>query len=1365
MKNFTLKLLLLATLFICFNLKTNAQSNTNYDILLKTETIRLADDFDNSNYSPAVNADEIVEGKYFRLIQFYEIPNDDLQQRIKDLGIELLVYIPNKAYYASLPANLDYDQIQTLPIRSFSKIENKWKESEAVQLKHFEGWAQTSRAVELDIFHFKNITKDFSQRTLESLGAVVQQSADFSNYLQIKIPFTSLDAISSLPFIYSVDQISDPGEPEHEEGRSIHRANMIDAEFPSGRHYNGEGVKVLVRDDGAVGPHIDFQGRLFQDLAGGGTHGDRVAGVASGAGNLDPTMRGSATGTDVYVQNYQANFMNEVVDLHQNEGVVLTNSSYGNGCNAGYNANSNIVDMMIYENPTLMHVFSTGNSGNSDCGYGAGAGWGNITGGHKIGKNVISVGSVVVNGNLVGSSSHGPSEDGRIKPDICANGLVNSTNPDNDYAIGTSGTSFASPSAMGVMAQLYQAYRELNNNETPESALLKAVMLNTAQDVENKGPDYRTGWGIVNAFRSVLLLEDERYFDDNISQGETNTHQIDIPDGTRQVRMMLYWMDREAMANAQTALIDDLDLVVTAPGGTTHLPWVLDPTPNPATLNALATNGADHLNNMEQVSIDNPVAGTYTLDVNGFGLPFGNIKYYVVYEFISDEITVTYPNGGEGLVPGEETFIHWDAFEETGNYTLEYTTDAGASWNMIANVAGDARLYEWTIPSAFSGQVKVRVSHSSNGFTDMSDENATIAVLPTNVQIDEVCFDFVKIEWDGVTNATSYEVFQLGEKYMESVGTTTDLFFSIPITDPLEEQWFAVKALGDNGLASRRTIAIGYLDGQLDCALPIDLASVEPISPTVGTNFACEAYDEVVMFEFENAGLTSLADFEVSYQFDNQAVVTETYTDSLHPDQSVVFTFATPITLTTSGSHELKVWVNDPLDPAQFNDTLSVDFNVTIDSPVGLDVMEDFESGNVPPLSWRVENPDAGTTWEAEQTIGPDGNTTTTAHINNYFYNAAGQIDELITMSLDLTGVQAPTLSFDYAYVPFSLTLFDSMKVEIYGNCGDQLSAVLFAEGSLGLATLPAPITANWEPQSADDWENIVLDLSMFMDDTITVKFVGVNGYGNNLYLDNVNIASAAVAPIAGFDISTTEVCVNKPVTFTPTTSVAGGTTFNWDFGTNAAPFTTSTDQGPHEISFSTPGTQTITMEVTNPFGTDMITQTVNVVDLPTANFTFTNTLGEYNFLNSSTGADSYLWEFGNGLGATIENPSHTYATSGTYTVSLSAISDICDTSIVFTQTIDVIITDVDDLNNNFTIDVFPNPNDGIFYVNIESEEAENFQLELFDMNGRRLNDFIIENKNNTVTEVFDVQHLSQGVYFLKVKTDNGVSIRKVVVQ
>ena len=178
------------------------------------------------------------------------------------------------------------------------------------------------------------------------------------------------------------------------------------------------------------------------------------------------------------------------------------------------------MDNQIFNNPTVLHVFSCGNSGTSNCDYGAGSGWGNITGGHKQGKNVIATANLYFDGSLVNSSSRGPAYDGRIKPDIAANGVQMSTDEDNDY-LQFGGTSGASPGIAGVSAQLYQAYSEANGGTLPPSALIKATLLNTTNDAGNIGPDYKFGWGIVNGLRAGMLIEDGRHLTNTVSQGNS----------------------------------------------------------------------------------------------------------------------------------------------------------------------------------------------------------------------------------------------------------------------------------------------------------------------------------------------------------------------------------------------------------------------------------------------------------------------------------------------------------------------------------------------------------------------------------------------------------------------------------------------------------------------------------------------------------------------------------------------------------------------------------------------------------------------------------------------------------------------------
>ena len=135
-----------------------------------------------------------------------------------------------------------------------------------------------------------------------------------------------------------------------------------------------------------------------------------------GAGNLDPKAKGMADGSFLYTMGYSTqNYTNSNAFplLHTNYDVVVTSTSYSNGCNAGYTSLARDIDEQNNNYPTLIHIFSAGNNGSSSCSNAyisgtSGANWGNVTGGHKQAKNVIAVANLTSTSGLANSSSRGP---------------------------------------------------------------------------------------------------------------------------------------------------------------------------------------------------------------------------------------------------------------------------------------------------------------------------------------------------------------------------------------------------------------------------------------------------------------------------------------------------------------------------------------------------------------------------------------------------------------------------------------------------------------------------------------------------------------------------------------------------------------------------------------------------------------------------------------------------------------------------------------------------------------------------------------------------------------------------------------------
>ena len=128
-----------------------------------------------------------------------------------------------------------------------------------------------------------------------------------------------------------------------------------------------------------------------------------------------------------------------------------------------------------------------------------------------------------------------------------------------------------------------------------------------ATDLGNTGPDYTYGFGGMNLLRSVDMLSNNRYYISTINNGGNNPHSIIVPANTAQLKVTLYWNDPAAAAFASQALVNDLDLEITTPGPSTVLPYKLDTIP--ANVNNNAHMAADHINNIEQIIINNPAIG------------------------------------------------------------------------------------------------------------------------------------------------------------------------------------------------------------------------------------------------------------------------------------------------------------------------------------------------------------------------------------------------------------------------------------------------------------------------------------------------------------------------------------------------------------------------------------------------------------------------------------------------------------------------------------------------------------------------------------------------------------------------------------
>ncbi|MEI6395342.1 MAG: S8 family serine peptidase [Verrucomicrobiota bacterium] len=261
-------------------------------------------------------------------------------------------------------------------------------------------------------------------------------------------------------------------------------------------------------------------------------------------------------------------------------------------------------------------------------------------------KNVLTVGAIYpltsgyagpTNVVLAPFSSCGPTDDGRIKPDVVADGINDITpgaGSDTEYVQWPGGTSFAAPGIAGSVGLLSQFYKQLHpNSSEPLASTLKGLAIHTADSATtNAGPSYRFGWGVMNTRTAATVIKQDATngLKNQIKEVLlTNNSTIQFPvvasAGTSPLKITICWTDPAGTPNNVTnldnptpKLVNDLDLRVISPSGSTNLPWVLNPDLTnqiSAARSAAATTGDDNRNNVEQVYVAHPTNATYLVRV------------------------------------------------------------------------------------------------------------------------------------------------------------------------------------------------------------------------------------------------------------------------------------------------------------------------------------------------------------------------------------------------------------------------------------------------------------------------------------------------------------------------------------------------------------------------------------------------------------------------------------------------------------------------------------------------------------------------------------------------------------------------------
>lgn len=582
---------------------------------------------------------------------------------------------------------------------------------------------------------------------------------------------------------------------------------------------NGTGIIAGVWDGGSVrSTHQEFANGsrvTVLDAAAANNHATHVGGTIGAQGTI-ANAKGMATQVSIasYDWNSDQSEMTSRAATAANQfdtKIYLSNHSYGysdgwdgntwggNGTDQNaadfsfgqYDATARSLDGLMYNAPYYIAFWAAGNDGTDNPSTGATVTIGGVSvaynpaihppgdgvyrngfetiGSHGIAKNLITIGAAndavtsstrdPSKSTLTGFSSTGPTDDGRIKPDLVANGAsLYSTSSSGDALYTTmSGTSMASPNATGSAVLVVDQYKRLFNSAMRASTL-KGLLIHTATDIGNPGPDYKYGWGLVDTKKAVDLIRDHhtyplktRIIEDQVTTTTTTRTYSFLWDGASPLRATACWTDPVGASttahDSRTArLVNNLNLKLIAPNGSEYFPYVMPfvGTWTVASMNQNATTGINNTDNVETVLIQSPgLNGTWQAVVSYSGALTNNAQAYgLILSGTADTpntVNVTSPNGGETFYRESPYAITW-ASNVSGNVSIELLKGGALHSVLSASEANDGS-FTWSVPSSLplAADYAIRVSSvNTPSYTDTSAATFTIAANPWSNALDTV---------------------------------------------------------------------------------------------------------------------------------------------------------------------------------------------------------------------------------------------------------------------------------------------------------------------------------------------------------------------------------------------------------------------------------------------------------------------------------------------------------------------------------------------------------------------------------------------------------------------------------------------------
>jgi PKD repeat protein len=545
-----------------------------------------------------------------------------------------------------------------------------------------------------------------------------------------------------------------------------------------GLSLSGSGMtnRIGIWDGGAVRlTHQEFQGRAVQTDGVTNTidHSTHVAGTMIGGG-----VQANAKGMSFQapLKCYEWTNDNSEMSTAAAAGMLISNHSYGSVCgweyddvtpqwkwhgdvsisntediNFGiYDAESQSWDQIVYSNPFFLPFKSAGNdrgdvpsTTDPKVFYNSNTGTWDVFSGttppadgpydcvstYGNAKNIITIGAVnkITNGWTSSSSvvmssfsGWGPTDDGRIKPDVCAAGvnLTSSFSASNTTYGTISGTSMSSPSASGSALLIQQHFNNINARFLRASTL-KGLIIHTADEAGSSvGPDYSYGWGLMNTAKAVQVISDSganSIIESQIPVALTAFTRTVVANGTSPLRLTLCWTDVPAnpstgsvLDDPNSKLVNDLDIRLTrVSDNQVFSPYIL----NPAIPASAATTGDNIRDNVEQIHIGAPTAGIYTIRITSKRALSANQSFSLLISGLSPVPAANFTASTQATCTGSQVIFTNTSSASTSriwyfpggnpatstavNQTVTYSTPGIYAVALkVSNVAGTDSIYK-----------------------------------------------------------------------------------------------------------------------------------------------------------------------------------------------------------------------------------------------------------------------------------------------------------------------------------------------------------------------------------------------------------------------------------------------------------------------------------------------------------------------------------------------------------------------------------------------------------------------------------------------------------------------------------------------